>query len=235
MRYVTSLNRECENKMYIIIIGGGKVGYYLAKTLKSYKHDVMVIEPQKELCEKIANDLNISVCNGDGTTIDKLDEVKASKADILIAVTGRDEDNLIACQLAKKNFSIKRTISRVNNPKNIEVFEKLGVDIAVSSTSIITDLIEQEVDYSGMKTLMKLKNGKIVLSEIVITGQAAVCGKSLKDISLPRDCILISVIRDEEVIIPNGYTVLQCGDYVIAVSSQADQDELKNYFLKEVR
>jgi trk system potassium uptake protein len=218
--------------MYIIIIGGGKVGYYLAKTLKSYKHDVMVIEPQKELCEKIANDLNISVCNGDGTTIDKLDEVKASKADILIAVTGRDEDNLIACQLAKKNFSIKRTISRVNNPKNIEVFEKLGVDIAVSSTSIITDLIEQEVDYSGMKTLMKLKNGKIVLSEIIITGQADVCGKSLKDISLPRDCILISVIRDEEVIIPNGYTMLQCGDYVIAVSSQKDQEELKNYFIK---
>lgn len=219
--------------MYIIIVGGGKVGYYLAKTLKSYKHDVVVIEPQRELCEKIANDLNISVCSGDGTTIEKLDEVKASKADILIAVTGRDEDNLIVCQLAKTNFSVKRTISRVNNPKNIEVFQKLGVDIAVSSTSILADLIEQEVDYSGMKTLMKLKNGKIVLSEIVISELAAVCGRSLRDISLPRDCILISVIRDEEVIIPNGFTVLQCGDYIIAVSSQADQEELKNYFLKK--
>lgn len=218
--------------MYIIIIGGGKVGYYLAKTLKSYKHKVVVIEPQRELCEKIANDLNISVCNGDGTTIDKMDEVNASKADILIAVTGRDEDNLIACQLAKTNFKLKKTIARVNNPKNIEVFERLGVDIAVSSTSIIADLIEQEVDYSGMKTLMKLKNGKIVLSEILITEKAAMRGKSLREISIPSDCILISVIRDEEVIIPNGFTVLQTGDYIIAVSSQDNQEELKNFFIR---
>jgi len=221
--------------MYIIIAGGGKVGYYLAKTLLSYKHDVAVIEPQKDLCEKIANELNIIVCNGDATTIDKLVELDASKADIFIAVTGRDEDNLIACQLAKRNFGIKRTIARVNNPKNIQVFEKLGVNIAVSSTSIIADLIEQEVDYNGMKTLMKLKNGKIILSEIVIAEQSPVCNRSLKDINLPKDCILISVIRDEEVIIPNGFTVLQANDFVIAVSSQEDQEKLKDYFLQHLR
>lgn len=217
--------------MYIIIVGGGKVGYYLAKTLLSYKHKVVVIEPVKEMCEKVANELNIPVCNGDGTTIDILTEMNVSKADIFIAVTGRDEDNLIACQLAKRNFGVKRTIARVNNPKNIQVFERLGVDIAVSSTSIIADLIEQEVDYSGMKTLLKLKNGKIVLSEIFINTGSQVCNKSLKDLSIPRDCILISVIRDEEVIIPNGFTVLQAGDYIIAVSSQDDQEGLKKYFI----
>lgn len=218
--------------MYIIIVGGGKVGYYLAKTLLSYKHEVVVIEPQKDLCEKIANLLNIQVCNGDGTTIEKLEEVKASKADILIAVTGRDEDNLIACQLAKSNFRIKRTISRVNNPKNIEVFKKLGVDMAVSSTSIIADLIEQEVDYAGMKTLMMLKNGKITLSEIEVMENAMICNKSLMDVNLPKDSILISVIRDEEVIIPNGYTILQKGDKVIAVSSKENQEILKEFFTK---
>ena len=217
--------------MYIIIIGGGKVGYYLAKTLLSYKHNVVVVEPQKDLCEKLANQLNIPVCNGDGTTIDKLDEVNASKADILIAVTGRDEDNLIACQLAKSNFGIKRTISRVNNPKNIEVFKKLGVDMAVSSTSIIADMIEQEVDYVGMKTLMMLKNGKITLSEIEVMENSTVCNKSLKEINLPKDSILISVIRDEEVIIPNGYTVLQKGDNVLAVSSKENQEILKKFFI----
>lgn len=219
--------------MYIIIVGGGKVGYYLAKTLLSYKHEVVVIEPQKELCEKLANQLNISVCNGDGTTIDKLEEVDAGKADILIAVTGRDEDNLIACQLAKSNFGIKRTISRVNNPKNIEVFQKLGVDTAVSSTSIIADLIEQEVDYAGMKTLMMLKNGKITLTEIEVMPGSPVCNKSLRDIDLPRDSILVSIIRDEEVIIPNGFTVLQKGDFVIAVSSKENQQNLKEYFTKK--
>ena len=100
--------------MYIIIVGGGKVGYYLAKTLISYKHKVIVIEPVKDMCEKVANELNIPVCNGDGTTIDILTEMNTSKADIFIAVTGRDEDNLIACQLAKRKGrpprgAVKRT------------------------------------------------------------------------------------------------------------------------------
>ena len=217
--------------MYIVVVGGGKVGYYLSKTLLAYKHKVVVIEPVKEMCEKVANELNIPVCNGDGTTMDILTEMNTSRADIFIAVTGRDEDNLIACQLAKRKFGVKRTIARVNNPKNIQVFERLGVDIAVSSTSIIADLIEQEVDYYGMKTLMKLKNGKIVLSEIVISPDSQVCSKSLKELDIPRDCILISVIRNEEVIIPNGFTVLQGGDFVIAVSSQEDQQELKKYFI----
>lgn len=217
--------------MFIVIAGGGKIGYYLAKTLLQYKHRVIVIEPQKELCEKISTQLNISVANGDGTNIDDLSALEVNKADIFIAVTGRDEDNLIACQLAKRNFGVKRTIARVNNPKNITVFERLGVDIAVSSTSIIADLIEQEVDYAGIKTLMKLKNGKIVLSEILIPGNSPVCNMSLKDINIPKDCILISVIRDEEVIIPNGYTVLHEGDYIITVSSQEDQQDLRDYFL----
>lgn len=217
--------------MYVVIIGGGKVGYYLVKTLLPYKHKIAVIERNKELCKKIANELDISVIHGDGTNIDDLSEVEVDKANILIAVTGKDEDNLIACQLAKRNFGVKRTISRVNNPKNITVFEKLGVDIAVSSTSIIADLIEQEVDYSGMKTLMKLKSGRVVLSEILISKSSPVCNKSLRDIELPRDCVLISVIRDEEVIIPNGFTVLHEGDYIIAVSSKEDQQELKNFFI----
>lgn len=217
--------------MFIVIIGGGKIGYYLTKTLLPYKHKIVVVEPHREYCEKIANELNVAVVIGDGTDIEKLSEVGVDKADIFIAVTGRDEDNLIACQLAKRNFGVRRTISRVNNPKNIQVFERLGVDIAVSSTSIIADLIEQEVDYYGMKTLMKLKNGKIVLSEILITEASPGCNKSLKDIDLPKDCILISVIRDEEIIIPNGYTVIHNGDYIITASSQEDQQALKNYFL----
>lgn len=217
--------------MYIVIVGGGKIGYYLVKTLLPYKHKIIVIESQRELCKKIANELNISVLNGDGTNIDTLTEADIKKADILIAVTGKDEDNLIACQLAKRNFGVKRTIARVNNPKNITVFERLGVDIAVSSTSIIADLIEQEVDYSGLKTLMKLKNGRLVLSEILIKDTSPVCGKSLKEIDIPRDCILVSVLRDTEVIIPNGFTVLQSGDYIIAVSSHEDQDELKEFFI----
>lgn len=217
--------------MNVVIAGGGKIGYYLTKTLLPYKHHVSVIEEKVEMCEKIANELNIPVTCGDGTKIDDLSGSGIETADIFIAVTGKDEDNLIACQLAKSNFGVRRTIARVNNPKNITVFERLGVDMAVSSTSVIADLIEQEVDYSGMKTLMRLKSGRIVLSEILIAESSPVCNKSLKEINIPRDCILVSVIRDEEVVIPNGYTVLHSGDYIIAVSSQEDQQELKSFFI----
>jgi len=217
--------------MYIVIAGGGKVGYYLVKTLQQYKHKIAVIERKKDLCEKIANQLNVCVVNGDSTNIDHLTECMVNEADIFIAVTGKDEDNLIACQLAKRNFGVNRTIARVNNPKNIIVFEKLGVDIAVSSTSVIADLIEQEVDFSGMKTLMKLKDGKIALSEIIITQASPVINKVLKEIRIPKDCVLISVIREEAVIIPKGETVLLEGDYIIAASSIKDQQELKDFFL----
>ncbi|TYQ16067.1 UNVERIFIED_CONTAM: trk system potassium uptake protein TrkA [Acetivibrio alkalicellulosi] len=217
--------------MYIVITGGGKLGYYLVKTLLPYKHKIAIIEPLEDICRKIANELHIPVINGDGTDINILSEVEVEKCDIFIAVTGKDEDNLIACQLAKRNFGVKRTIARVNNPKNIEVFQKLGVDIAVSSTSIIADLIEQEVDYTGIKTLMRLKSGKLVLNEILITSKSPVCNRTLKDINIPKDCVLISVIRDDEVIIPNGFTAIKEGDYIIAVSTSKDQLELKNYFI----
>lgn len=217
--------------MFIVIAGGGKVGYYLSKTLLSYKHKIVVIEKQKELCEKIANELNIPAVTGDATNIDLLSSVNVDKANIFIAVTGKDEENLIACQLAKTNFGVRRTIARVNNPKNIKVFERLGVNTAMSSTSIIADLIEQEVDYAGIKTLMKLKSDKIVISEIVISSNSPVCNQSLRDLEMPGDCILISVIRNDEVIIPNGFTVLHCGDYVIAVSSQENQKALRDFFI----
>ncbi len=219
--------------MYIVIVGGGKVGYYLCKTLLPNKHRVAVVERNKEMCERIANELNIPVINGDGTNIDDLTDIHVEKADVFIAVTGRDEDNLIACQLAKRNFGVKRTIARVNNPKNITAFERLGVDIPVSSTSIIADLIEQEVDFAGIKTLTMLQNGKIVFIEIFLNEASPVCGKSLREINLPRKCILVSVVRNEEVIIPNGFTVLQPGDLILAVSSAQDRQELKGFFLGE--
>lgn len=216
--------------MFIVIVGGGKVGYYLIKSLLPQDHQIVVIEPITEICHKIANELNIPVINGDGTDIAKLTQINLSKADIFIAVTGKDEDNLIACQLAKKNFGVRRTIARVNNPKNITVFERLGVDIAVSSTSIITDLIEQEVDTSGIKTILKLKKGKIVLLEIDVSIGHGVCGKSLKDIVLPKDCVFISIIREDEIIIPNGFTIIKSGDCIIAATSKEKQQELREYF-----
>ncbi len=219
--------------MNIVVIGGGKVGFYLAKTLVSFQHKVSVIEKQRMNCEKVANELNISVFQGDATKIDVLKNAETSKADILIAVTGQDEENLIVCQLAKNNFRVEKTIARVNNPKNINVFLKLGVDIPVSSTTIISDMIEQEVDYAGMKTLTSVKNNKIVVSEILITKNSPVFNRRVKDIRIPKDCQLVSVIKNDEVLRPGEHLVLLEGDSVIVVSDSESKKDLRDLFVGE--
>ncbi len=216
--------------MNIVIIGGGKVGYYLAKTLLSFNHKVSVVEMDRKLCEKLADELNITVYHGDATNIDVLKNADAEKADIFIAVTGQDEENLIACQLAKNNFRVKKTIARVNNPKNTNVFLKLGVDSPVSSTTVITDLIEQEVDYEGMKILTSIKNNKIVISEIEIRKNSPGYNKRVKDIKIPKDCQLLSVIKNQEVLKPGEHLVLLEGDSVIVVSDAESIIELRDLF-----
>lgn len=216
--------------MNIVIAGGGKVGYYLAKTLLSYNHTVMVIEQQRELCVKIADDLNISVLFGDATDVDVLSSAINGETSIFVAVTGQDEENLIACQLAKTNFGVKRTIARVNNPKNIKVFERLGVDTAVSSTSIIAELIEQEIDYEGMLTLKMIKDDRIIFSEIEIFANSPVRNKKMQDLAVPRDCVIVSIFRDNQVIIPNPSTVLYTGDFVVAVSTLEKKKALRDFF-----
>lgn len=219
--------------MNIVVIGGGKVGYYLAKTLLSYHHKVSVIEMKMEICQRVADELNIPVYHGDATKIDILKNADTAKADIVIAVTGQDEENLIACQLAKNNFRVEKTIARVNNPKNTSVFLKLGVDIPVSSTTVIADLIEQEVDYSGMKTLTSIKNNKIVVSEIEITKNSPVFNRRVKDVKMPRDCQLVSVIKNNEVTRPGEHLVFMEGDSVIVVSDSENKKHLRDLFVGE--
>jgi len=133
--------------------------------------------------------------------------------------------------LAKTNFGVKRTIARVNNPKNIKVFQSLGVDTAVSSTSLISDLIEQEVDYSGMKTLTSIKNDKIVMCEILITKSSIVCNKKLRDLMIPEGCFIVSVIKQNEIITPTDNTLFRDGDSIIVVSPREIKEEIRDYFI----
>lgn len=216
--------------MNIVIIGGGKLGYYLVKTLLPYKHRITIIEKTTEFSRKIASELDVEVVQGDGTDISLLEELEVGKADVFIAVTGKDQDNLIACQLAKRNFNVKRTIARVNNPKNISVFETLGVDMAVSSTSLIAEMIEKEIDYAGVKTLIKLKKGNLVLTEIVVSRKSPACNKKVMDMDLPPEVVLISVIRNETTYVPNGHTVLRENDTIFLICKQEIQQEAIDYF-----
>jgi len=216
--------------MNIIIIGGGKIGYYLVKTLLPNKHRITIVEKEPAYCMKIANELDVAVIHGDGTDIDVLQNCGTMGADVFIAVTGQDEDNLIACQLAKRNFKVKRTIARVNNPKNIQVFEKLGVDMAMSSTSLFAELIEKEIDYNGVRTMIRLQRGDMVIVELTVLGGSAGCGKKIKDMTLPTESVLISIIRGDASYIPNGHTIVREGDTLFALCKQGTHVELTDYF-----
>lgn len=214
--------------MFLIIVGGGKVGYYLAKTLAQLKHKITIIETNKEICMHIVNttsNLGIGVINGDGTSINYLIDADIESADAVIAVTGRDQDNLVACQIAKKKFNVRKAIARVNNPKNIKIFERLGVDSAVSSTSSIVDIIEKEVFISGLKSLTTI--GNISINEIKLHENYSSINKQIKDLKIPKDCIIISIIRDNNVIIPRGSSILIAGDELIAVLKKGDENKLE--------
>lgn len=214
--------------MYIIIIGAGKVGYFLARRLCQSKHTVSIVEKDKPVCEEVAKDLEALVINGDGCDPRILEEAGVERADVVAAVTGDDEDNLIICQLAKERFSIQRTVARVNNPDNEHTFSELGIDVPVDSTKIIAKIIEEEASFSDFVNLMSFKRGKLAIVRLDLPQDSPVLNKEIKDIGLPADSVLVSVVRGEEVIVPKGNTVLKAGDDVIALTLIGNEPQLLN-------
>ena len=220
--------------MFIIIVGCGKLGYYLAKTLVPERHHLVLIEADSDMCQKIAGELSslgITLIHGDGTSVGDLRDADIQDADILIATTGHDQDNLVACQLAKNYFHIPRTIARVNNPKNINVFRSLGVDSVVSSTAYIADIIEHEVDWEGINRMLSQKVGSLRIHEYQVTTYSIAAGKQVMDLNLPNGVILVSLIHKEETSVPNGQTRIQAEDTVIAMGSEENLALLNRYFL----
>jgi trk system potassium uptake protein TrkA len=214
--------------MYIIIVGAGKIGYFLAKRLCQNKHVVSIIDKDKVICEEIAKELGTLVINGDGCDPHILEEAGASRADVVAAVTGDDEDNLIICQLAKELFHLQRTVGRVNNPDNEHTFAELGIDVPVDSTKIIAKIIEEEVSFSDFVNLMSFKRGKHAIVRIDLPADSPVINKKIKDIALPADSVLVSILRGEEVIIPKGETVLKPGDDIIALTIIGNEPQILN-------
>lgn len=205
--------------MKVIVVGAGKVGYYLTKTLQEHGHVPVVIEMDHALCARIANDLNVKSIHGDGSTIDCLEAAGAGEAQSFVTVTGSDEANLVACQLAKQVFGIKKTVSRVNNPKNLPVMKRLGVDIPICSTDSIARQIEREVDVAAIKQVMSLNQGRATISEVQLPDDSELDGVRISDIRLPDECVIISINRSGETIIPRGKTCLAAGDTVLVLVS----------------
>jgi len=214
--------------MYIVIVGAGKVGYFLAKRLCHNKHTISIIEKDRAICEEAAKELEALVINGDGCEPRILQEAGIERANVLAAVTGEDEDNLIICQLAKERFGIHRTVGRVNNPDNEHTFAELGIDIPVDSTKIIAKIIEEEVSFSDFVNLMSFKRGKLAIVRVDLPEDSPVINKEVKDIQLPPDSVLVSILRGEEVIVPKGNTVFKIGDDVIALTLVGNEPQLLN-------
>lgn len=218
--------------MYIVINGGGKVGTFLARTLKGRGHDVAVIERHEQTCREIASELpEILVVHGDGCDVPTQAEAGTGHADVFTSVTGDDDDNLVACQLAKVSFGVPRTIARVNDPQNEHIFHEMGID-AISSTTIISHLVEEEATIGDVITLYTLKKGKLALVEVELPAERCkVCHKRISELSLPRDCIIVTVLRGEKVILPRGDTTLEAGDSVIALTGVGEEEELKRMLI----
>lgn len=204
--------------MKICIVGGGKVGYYLAKTMLEHGHTPVLVEQDLATSRKVANELGLSILHGDGTKPAVLARAGLDKCQAFVAVTGQDEDNLIACQLAKQVYKVKRTVARVNNPKNTEVLKTLGVDIAVSATNSIAYQIEREVETAAIRQVLSLASGTTTLSEVLIADRFPWDGKTLADIPVPPDVVVISVTRGNDCMIPRGNTDIRVGDQVLLLA-----------------
>lgn len=215
--------------MYIIVNGGGKVGSYLARQMVDAGHDVAVIEKRAEIVDKLATELpeRALIIHGDGCDASYQEDAGAARADVFASLTGDDDDNLVSCQLAKVAFGVPRTISRVNNPKNERIFNALGIE-AISSTTIIARMIEEEATIGDMRTLISLRRGNMAIVEIELpVDRCVVCGKAVADLRLPADCILIALIRGDEVVTVHGNTQFEPGDTVIAFTKVERERALK--------
>ena len=213
--------------MYIIVGGGGDIGYYLTKSLLNQGHEVLLLEKGSARFQALSDELGQAVIRGDACEARTMEEVGASRADIVIAVTGEDDDNLVICQMAKKRFSVGRTIARLNNPKNELIFQKLGIDVTVSPTRSILSLIEAEIPGSTFVTLMTLKRAGLEIMEIRIPPNSPIVGKTLNTINLPRSGNIALIIRDKEYIFPTADTKILANDEVYALVSREGEEALR--------
>ena len=218
--------------MYIIVVGGGKVGSYLARELVGEGHEILVIEQDRIKCERIADELgDITLC-GDGCEAAVLENAGTGRADMLIAVTGGDEDNLVSCQVAKKRFNVPRTIARLNNPKNEQIFTRLGIDMTVSATQAILARIEQELPTHHLIPLMKIRQSGWEMVEATLNEDSPAVGNAVGDLNLPPETLIPLVIDGSGMPrIPAPDSVLQLGDQVIAFAPAEHEEELRGLLL----
>ena len=216
--------------MYIIVAGGGKVGFYLARELIAGGHEVLLIEKSGARCEVIAAELGNVVQKGNADEASVLADAGTNRAGVVVAVTGDDEDNLVICQVAKRRFNVPRVIARINNPKNEGIFRLLGIDATVSSTDLILSVIEQEIPEQALVPLLRLRHADVEVVDITLPKDWSMDGIALRERRLPPESLIAFVIRGGESIFPTGTTTLRAGDEILALTRPSYEEDLRRLF-----
>jgi trk system potassium uptake protein TrkA len=202
----------------IIVVGGGKVAYFVARSFVSKGHTVVMVNRDAAECRLFARQLKATVIHGDGSYPRILDDAGAHEADTVLAITPSDEDNLVICQIAQQRFQVPTTLAVVSDPDNEQVFPQLGVKNVVSLTRIVSTLIEERAHVDEITHLVALAEGNINVTELELTDECPVLGRPLSEISLPADSLIACMVRNDRTLVPHGGTRLEPGDRVILVT-----------------
>jgi trk system potassium uptake protein len=216
--------------MYAIIVGAGKVGRNLARELLAKDHEVTLIESSRERYLAMEEEFEHAVQYGDATELWVLERSGIQRADLVIAVTGDDEDNILICQVAKEKYGVQRIVARVNNPRNLQHFRLLGVQPAVSATDLILRLIEHEVPEYGLVQLLALEEEHLEIIEVEVGDGSEAAGRRVQEVPLPEGSLIISVLRDGTGFVPKGDSVIHSGDQVLLILDPGLESQITPQF-----
>ncbi|MCC3145435.1 TrkA family potassium uptake protein [Halanaerobium sp. Z-7514] len=216
--------------MDIILVGGGKLIYHLAKKLISKGHFITIINKDRKLAEDLSKEINGTIVCGDATESEVLDDAGAHKAEVLVALTQKDHNNLFICKMAKDYFAINRTTALVNNPDNEHLFNELGISGIFNITDLFSSLIEQSISTDDITNLTMIEDGKLSIFAVEVDPNSMAAGKEIKEIDLPLSIVLGGIIRNGKMMIPRGGSTIEAGDKVVIISLPKEQAEAIKVF-----
>src|SRR6188472_3304755 len=220
--------------MYVIVVGAGKVGLNLGRELRAKGHEVTLVESDPSRFAAIEEEFEHNAQYGDGSELWVMERAGVERCEMLIAVTGDDEDNILICQVAREKYGVERIISRCNNPRNLHHFELLGVKPAISATDLILRLIEHEVPKYGLVHLLDLPEERLEIIELEVAEDSEAAGKQVKDLGLPEGSLVISILRDDGGFVPTGESVVQASDEVLLVLDVGIEERVTELFTSGV-
>jgi trk system potassium uptake protein len=216
--------------MYVIVAGAGKVGWNLAREMLGKDQEVTLIESDHRRYRIVQEELKHNIAYGDATELWVLERAGIQRADLVIAVTGDDEDNILICQVAKEKYGVQRIVARVNNPRNLQHFKLLGIQPAVSATDLILRLIEHEVPEYGLVQLLALEEERLEIIELEVGRGSAAAGRRVQDVVLPDGSLIISVLRNGTGFVPKADSVIEAGDQVLLILDPGLEESITPQF-----